>query len=91
MGFHTKPGETLDFGCQLPHGIPTREFEEKIDFIRPMFNATDLGFATFFGTVGCSTCQLPYAFVENIVFIPDKFYCDDNAASQKRPGMTAEG
>ena len=92
MGFHAKPGETLDFGRQLPWGVPTREFEEKIDFSRPMFGGpTDLGFDTFFGTVGCSTCQPPYAFVEGDAFTTGKFHYDDSATPQKRPGMTAEG
>lgn len=90
MGFQAKDGMALDFQRPLPWGEPKRAFEEKIDFNKPMFGGpNDLGFDTFFGTVGCSTCQPPYAFVRNRNFTTHDFVYKADHTPQMRPGIAA--
>lgn len=58
-----------------------KENEENIDFSKPVTGGPiDLGFDYFFGTLGCSTSDNPYCFIENdrtvgipSVMIPDKW------------------
>ncbi len=58
-----------------------RENEEHIDFTKPVSGGpTELGFDYFFGTLGCSTGDNPYCFIENnhtvgipSVLLPDKW------------------
>ncbi len=43
-----------------------KENEENIDFTKPITGGpTELGFDYFFGTLGCSTSDNPYCFIEN--------------------------
>lgn len=92
MGFSAKDGMALDFQRPLPWGESTHAFEEKLDFSKPMFGGpNDLGFDSFFGTVGCSTCQPPYAFVRDRHFTADHFTYKADRTPQERSGMTAEG
>ncbi len=62
--------------------------EKRIDFDKPIAGGpADLGFDYFFGTSDCSTCQPPYAFIENRQFYqkPTEYRGGDCI----RPGMMA--
>ena len=92
LGYSCKEGENIDFDAPLPWGNPTREQEEKIDFAKPITGGPlDLGFDYFFGTSACSTCNAPYAFIENNGFpeLPTVYH--DRPFHTSRRGMMAPG
>ncbi len=68
-------------------GIP-----KEIDFTQPVQGGpADCGFDYSYFTAACSTCNSPYAFIENKEFIkiPDQYYDDPMYTS--RPGLMVEG
>ena len=66
LGFQLKDGEHFDFPPTFLYTGVDREFEEKIDFSKPITGGPiELGFDYFFGTAGCSTGGRPFAFFEN--------------------------
>jgi len=92
LGYTSKRGQAVGFVRPLPWGDADRNLEEKIDFSRPILGGPlELGFDTFFGTSGCSTCQPPYAFIEDDRFVEVPSVYEDRFPYTGRPGMTAPG
>ncbi len=92
LGYTPKEGRQLDFDRPLPWGNATRDFEEKVDFSKPLFGGPNaLGFDYFFGCSGCPTCQPPYGFIENERFVVEPDFYDAEPAFTSRKGMTAPG
>ena len=88
LSYRNKSGELL----QESKEIPERDFEAMIDFEQPVSGGpTDVGFDYFFGTSGCSTCNSPYAFVENdrFVAVPSDYY--EKPVHTSRPGAMVPG
>ena len=92
LGFTAKRGESIDFNRPLPWGDADRALEEKIDYSQPLWGGPiELGFDTFFGTSGCSTCQPPFAFIEDERFVEAPSFYNERFPYTGRPGMTAPG
>jgi len=92
LGYSAKPGKHLDFDAPLPWGNANQEFEESIDFTKPLTGGpVELGFDYFFGTSGCSTCQPPYGFIENDSFCEIPNVYREKCWFTGRPGMTTPG
>jgi len=90
LGYIAKKGESVDFNQPLPWGNADRVTEEKINFSQPIWGGpVELGFDTFFGTSGCSTCQPPYAFIENERFVEAPSFYNEEFPYTGRPGMTS--
>lgn len=90
LGYSTKPDRYVDFGRHLPWSNACRELEEAIDFSAPLGGGPlELGFDSFFGTSGCSTCQPPYGFIEDRHFVEEPSYYDESPHFTGRSGMTA--
>jgi len=88
LEYEMKPGEEVDYKNRGNE----REFERKINFSRPVKGGpADLGFDYSFFTAACSTCNAPYAFIENrnFVDIPSEFH--DNPVYTSRPGLMSPG
>jgi len=92
LGYALRKGADLDLSRPLPWSEATREFEEQIDFDRPVRGGPlELGFDEFFGTSGCPTCQPPYGFIEGDRFVdPPRVYYDAPPYTG-RPGMSTPG
>jgi len=83
MNWQTKNGYVIqdDQNEWADYSGVFKENEENIDFTKPISGGpTELGFDYFFGTLGCSTSDNPYCFIENdrtvgipSVMIPDKW------------------
>ena len=68
LNWETKNGYTLkdDLNESEDYSGVVQENEENIDFTKPVSGGPlDLGFDYFFGTLGCSTGDPPYCFIEN--------------------------
>jgi arylsulfatase A-like enzyme len=92
LGFRSLEGRPVDFQRPLPWGDADRALEESIDFSAPLSGGPlALGFDSFFGTSGCSTCQPPYGYIEGDRFtVPPSEYAEQFHYTG-RPGMTAPG
>ncbi len=90
MGFHTKPGETVDFSAPLPWKGEDPELEHRIDLCAPIDDGPiTRGFDTFFGTAGCATAQPPFAFIDQDVFVETPTEFRSKVHFTGRPGMHA--
>jgi arylsulfatase A-like enzyme len=82
----------VDFTRPLPWPDADRAQEESIDFSAPVTGGPlELGFDSFFGTSGCSTCQPPYGFIDGDRFVTPPSIYVDAFPSTGRPGMTSPG
>ncbi len=92
LGFAAREGKRVDFSRELPWPEADRALEESIDFDAPVTGGPlALGFDSFFGTSGCSTCQPPYAFIEGDRFmVPPSVYVE-RFPYTGRPGMSSPG
>ncbi len=92
LGFSAREGRPVDFSRELPWPEADRALEESMDFEAPVTGGPlALGFDSFFGTSGCSTCQPPYGFIDGDRFVtPPSFYVE-RFPYTGRPGMTAPG
>lgn len=92
LGFEARRGEELDFSGPFPWPDAQRDFEERIDFAKPVVGGPlELGFDQFFGTAGCPTCQPPYGFISGDRFVDAPRIYDDNPPYTGRPGMASPG
>ncbi len=83
MNWQTRDGYVIqdDHNMWQNYDGPFKDNEESIDFNKPVSGGPlELGFDYFFGTLGCSTSDNPYCFIENdrtvgipSVKIPDKW------------------
>ena len=90
LGFSAKATCDINFKHPLPWPEASKDFEDCIDFHKPLKGGpTSLGFDSFFGTSGCSTCQPPYAFIENNHFVVTPSVYDNNPPYTGRPGYMA--
>ena len=90
LGYSTRPDRYVDFGRHLPWSNAARELDEAIDFCAPIEGGPlDLGFDTFFGTSGCSTCQPPYGFIDGRHFVEAPSVYDDDPPFTGRAGIKA--
>jgi arylsulfatase A len=92
LGYTAREGRPVDFARALPWSDAARDLEESIDFAAPLSGGPlELGFDSFFGTSGCSTCQPPYGFIEGDRFpIPPSIYLEGFPYTG-RPGMATPG
>jgi len=92
LGYRSLEGRPVDFSRPLPWGDAERSLEESIDFTAPIAGGPlSLGFDSFFGTSGCSTCQPPYGFIDGDRFVTPPSTYVGNFPYTGRPGMTAPG
>jgi arylsulfatase A len=92
LGYRSREGRPVDFQRPLPWGDADRALEESIDFSVPLTGGPlALGFDSFFGTSGCSTCQPPYGFIDDDRFVVAPSRYVDRFPFTGRPGMTADG
>lgn len=92
LGFLAREGQPVDFARALPWSDADRGMEERIDFSAAVSGGPlELGFDSFFGTSGCSTCQPPYGFIEGDRFlVPPSVYLE-RFPYTGRPGMASLG
>ncbi len=92
LGYRTQEGRSVDLSRPLPWGDANREEEESIDFSAPVSGGPlSLGFDSFFGTSGCSTCQPPYGFIDGDRFVKSPAVYVETFPYTGRPGMTSPG
>jgi arylsulfatase A-like enzyme len=90
LGYSSREGESIDPTRPFPWPEADRNFEEKIDFNAPIDGGPlSLGFDSFFGTSGCSTCQPPYGFIEGNRFTEPPSVYLENFPYTGRPGMAS--
>lgn len=82
LNWQTKDGYVLQNDSNKWKGYSGafRANEEHVDFTKPVSGGPlDLGFDYFYGTLGCSTSDPPYCFIENkqTVGIPSKLSTED--------------
>ncbi|MEI6877100.1 MAG: arylsulfatase, partial [Spirochaetota bacterium] len=92
LGYRSREGRPVDFSEPLPWGEADRGLEESIDFQAPIAGGPlSLGFDSFFGTSGCSTCQPPYGFIDGERFVSAPSRYVERFPYTGRPGMTSPG